>query len=345
MERISYEMLKNTAPYGLENPHKRRDSGKLTLWKVLCFFAVVMAVFIFVGGLAQYYLGMAGVVITELMFLAASVLFVYLQKASFREVFPIRRPRMLLIGATAVLWLASYLAMIIVNLIVAYFFPAEFYGASNSTNTLIASIPWGLAFLVIAILPAVCEEALHRGVIQFGVHNTIRKPWMIVLLMGLLFGVFHLSPTKFLPTALLGAAMSYLLLRTGNMVYSSFFHFLHNGIQMLILLPSFLPGAAVSGIHFSYAMEDVVYNSLRPLLSTSIGLYLCFGASIPFLLYLSHWMIVKSEIGGRISFLPWGKAGKKTLFWILFPTFLILAVGLIVLFNGTASLIQYRRAW
>lgn len=334
MEQIPYEFLKNTAPYGLE---KRKTPSKLALWKVLVFFAAVMAVFLFLGSYIQYRLGMAGVAVTELMFLAAAVLFALSQKADLRQVFPVRRPKLLLIGAASVLWAASYLSVIIVNLIMAYFFPAGILGTGNSTNAVISSIPWGAAFLITAVLPAVCEEALHRGVIQYGVQNTLKKSWMIVLLMGLLFGVFHVSLWKFLPTAVLGAAMSYLLLRTGNMLYSSYFHFLHNAVQMLLLLPA----ASAAGTVFASETQDFLYQSVRRILPVSIGLYLCIGAVIPFLLYLSHWMMIRAEMGVRIRFIPWGPAGKKILRWILIPTILFLAAGLLILMCGIGGAVRY----
>lgn len=334
MEQIPYDTIKNTAPYGLE---KTKEPSKLNLWKVLVFFAALMAVFVFFGSYIQYRLGMGGVVITELMFLAASILFVRLQKILLRQVFPLHRPKGLALGSTAVLWAAAYLSMIIVNLILAYFYPAGVLGSGNSANLVITSIPWGIAFLVVAVLPAVCEEALHRGVIQYGVQNSLRNPWLIVLLMGLLFGAFHVSIWKFLPTAMLGAAMSYLLLRTGNMVYSCFFHFLHNGIQMLLLLPSgYMMGAVPAS-----SLEELAYGYLRKILPVSIGLYLCFGAIIPFLFYLSHWMLIRCQMGRPIPFLPWGPARKKTLLWILIPTFVLLAAGCLTLMLSISSLAPY----
>ena len=90
MEQIPYDTIKNTAPYGLE---KMKEPSKLNLWKVLVFFAALMAVFVFFGSYIQYRLGMGGVVITELMFLAASILFVRLQKIPLRQVFPLHRPK------------------------------------------------------------------------------------------------------------------------------------------------------------------------------------------------------------------------------------------------------------
>ena len=67
--------------------------------------------------------------------------------------------------------------------------------------------------IVVALLPAICEEAVHRGVIIHTMYR-IRKEWLVVLIMGIYFGLFHASPLRFLPTAILGAVMSYIMLET-----------------------------------------------------------------------------------------------------------------------------------
>ncbi|HIV24195.1 MAG TPA: CPBP family intramembrane metalloprotease [Candidatus Scatomonas pullistercoris] len=334
--KISYEELKNTAPVGME---PRRGGRKpLNLGKVLLFFLAVMAVFLVFGSLVQYYLGMAGVVITELMFLAASLLFVYFRKEDFKKVFPLQMPSILALGGTAVLWLGSFLSVTVVNLILAYFFPAGVYGESGATTAVIQSIPWAVSFLIVAVLPAVCEEALHRGVIQYGAQNSIRSPWLLVLLMGVLFGCFHLSLWKFLPTAMLGAMMSYILLKTENMIYSCFFHFLHNGMQMLMLLA--VPGLLIqSVIPASAAGKDLFDVSAARILPLSIGLYLCLAALVPFLLYLGNWMLQRARAGKRMAFFPAGK--EKKYFWsILIPTFLLLLAGTLVLLSGVRGIME-----
>ena len=335
-QEISYENLKYTAPLGMEPvPEKKRKPAGMG--SVLLFFLIVMAVFLVLGSAAQYFLGMAGLVITELLFLAASVLFVALRRLDPRQVFPLGKPRLWALGGTAVLWLAGYLSMMVVTLILAYFFPAGVYGESGATNTVIQSIPWGLSFLVVAVLPAICEEALHRGVIQYGVRNSLTKTWQIVLLMGALFGVFHVSLWKFLPTAMLGALMSYILLKTGNMFYSSFFHFFHNGIQMLLMLA--LPAAALlPGIPLAAPAEEM-YAYIKEVLPLSIGIYLCISALAPYLFYLGNWMLNRACAWGKQAFFPRGK--ERTCFLgILLPTIGLLLAGSLVLVTGALDLMR-----
>ena len=62
----------------------------------------------------------------------------------------------------------------------------------------------------------------------------IRKEWLVVLIMGIYFGLFHANPLRFLPTAILGAVMSYIMLETENMVYSSAFHMINNLLPMVL---------------------------------------------------------------------------------------------------------------
>ncbi len=104
---------------------------------------------------------------------------------------------------------------------------------SGGLDDVIYSVPFWVSIIVVAVLPAICEEAVHRGVIIHTMYR-IRKEWLVVLIMGIYFGLFHANPLRFLPTAILGAAMSYIMLETENMVYSSAFHMVNNLLPMLL---------------------------------------------------------------------------------------------------------------
>lgn len=55
------------------------------------------------------------------------------------------------------------------------------------------------------------------------------------MLTGCIFGAFHGSIWRFLPTAILGMAMAYLLTETGNMVYNMLFHAVNNLLPLVLL--------------------------------------------------------------------------------------------------------------
>ena len=126
----------------------------------------------------------------------------------------------------------------------------------------------------------------------------IRKEWLVVLIMGIYFGLFHANPLRFLPTAILGAAMSYIMLETENMVYSSAFHMVNNLLPML-LQEMLLKNSQVQQAQNQLAANDGTVT--MPLVS--IGVYLILGAAAPFGMYLGNYLLHRRG-GSKPPFFP-----------------------------------------
>ncbi len=90
-----------------------------------------------------------------------------------------------------------------------------------------------LLFLVIAVSPAICEEVLFRGALLSSMRDRI-PAWAVILAVGVLFGMFHLSIHRFVPTALSGIMLTYLAYRTGSIFPAMIAHFIVNGTLLLI---------------------------------------------------------------------------------------------------------------
>ena len=89
----------------------------------------------------------------------------------------------------------------------------------------------GLLFLV-ALSPAVCEEALFRGML---LSSFRRLPiWAAVAIVGVLFGFMHLDVHRFAGTALSGFILSYLVWRSGSLLVGVFGHFLINASALVM---------------------------------------------------------------------------------------------------------------
>jgi membrane protease YdiL (CAAX protease family) len=96
--------------------------------------------------------------------------------------------------------------------------------------------------LCFAAVPALCEELLFRGALL----TTLgARPWRertsriatlrAVLLAGILFGVFHVSLSKILPTALLGLGFG-LAAVIGSSLWSAIaMHFANNAMVVLLI--------------------------------------------------------------------------------------------------------------
>lgn len=94
--------------------------------------------------------------------------------------------------------------------------------------------------LIIAVVPAVAEELLFRGLLQrLFMDLTQNKHWAIWI-SAILFSAIHMQFYGFIPRMLLGAMFGYLLVWTGNIWIPILAHFVNNGFAVLAayLFPS-----------------------------------------------------------------------------------------------------------
>ncbi|HZL18060.1 MAG TPA: ABC transporter permease subunit/CPBP intramembrane protease [Polyangia bacterium] len=87
--------------------------------------------------------------------------------------------------------------------------------------------------LLMAVTPAICEEALFRGPILRGLRTRF-SPAMTAILTGLLFGIYHVDAWRLLPTALLGIALSGIALAADSIIPSMVAHFTNNACVILL---------------------------------------------------------------------------------------------------------------
>lgn len=92
-----------------------------------------------------------------------------------------------------------------------------------------------LALLVIAVLPAIGEEVLFRGVLQRRFGEWTRNAHVGIWLAAAVFSAIHLQFYGFLPRLLLGALFGYLYLWSGNIWVPILAHFVNNGFTVLMV--------------------------------------------------------------------------------------------------------------
>lgn len=250
-------------------------------------FIIIEIIFFVVFAPLQYYFGMLGLALTELGLLACTLLAVKLTGQSFREVFPLRRPKFGQVLGTLVLWGGCFLSTMLATLVLMYFFPEGFLQASSDINSIFNTVPAPVQLLIVAVMPAVCEEAMHRGFIQHS-FQSVRSDWVIILSIGLIFGIFHMDPYRFLPTAILGIGLSYVMQKTHNIFLPALFHFVHNFIS---IAPSL--GTSVETTAETIDISGLLTS--RPFILMSIGSYLMLGALAPILLLAGSHLLRKAS--------------------------------------------------
>ncbi len=209
------------------------EQKKLKPWHGIVVFVAVMVVFVVAAIPIQAKLGLFGVAITELMLLAMAIGAALLFKQNLKEVFPIKLPKLREVLGVVIFWLGGFLLAMMGNMVVALLFPQELTAVSGDLNSVFSSEGMMFGILIISFMPAICEEAVHRGFILH-TFKGIQKPWVIVLSMGIIFGLFHLSPYRFIQTAILGACVTWVMLKTENMVCPAIYHGVNNLLPVLM---------------------------------------------------------------------------------------------------------------
>ena len=102
-------------------------------------------------------------------------------------------------------------------------------------SLLIVEAPYELYFnlLVIAVIPAIGEEFIFRGIIQDKLVKYISNPHVAIWLAAFIFSAFHMQFQGLLPRMVLGAFLGYLFYWTGNLWIAIFAHFVNNGVQIV----------------------------------------------------------------------------------------------------------------
>ena len=311
---------------------KRRP---LKPWHGVVFFILIMTAFFLLCVPMQMYWGMAGLAGTELLILVMALVFAKVMGFPFRTLFPVKMPSILPVIGTILIWFSSYLLDMVFILIQYRLFPMKMEELNSGMSNMMTSIPFLLSVFLIAVMPAVCEEAVHRGVIIHTLYP-IRRKWLVVVIMGIYFGLFHTDPLRFLPTAVMGAALSYIMLETENMVYPSLFHFVNNFFP--ILMQYLLLWGTSSNPMMEDAQqigEELLDQSGLQVPIATIGIYMIFAAAAPFGLYLGNYLLHHQK-GKTRNFLPQDKKWA-TVCKIALPSILLLGFGMMLTVLGVIT--------
>lgn len=263
----------------MEEQKNRRFFKPNALTAVLVFLFLLL-VMIFVFSFAQYYLGMWGLVITEIGFVIIALSAAVIFNVNIKEMIPLKKIKVNEFFGTLIIWFGAFMLDIVINIIFFYFFPKGLE-VSADLNDFFGTWPAAASLLVVSVMPAICEEIMHRGFIQTCISKSVHNKWLICIIMALFFGVFHMDLYRFLGTAVLGGVLAYILIETGNFWYNMLFHFFNNFFIQAI---SIFSGAAAAE-----ESTDLLKDGISAMV---VAVYLMFACVIPFIL-LGGSMLLK----------------------------------------------------
>lgn len=93
---------------------------------------------------------------------------------------------------------------------------------------------WVLLLNVVltAVLPAICEEVFNRGIV-LSAFRSMFEEWAVILLGGLVFGLFHQYIFQTFYTAVFGMVLVFITLRTKSALPAMIIHFVNNFVAVI----------------------------------------------------------------------------------------------------------------
>jgi uncharacterized protein len=91
-----------------------------------------------------------------------------------------------------------------------------------------------LVLATVAVMPAIAEEILFRGLIQSDLERTISGP-KAAIITGVTFSLFHLNPFLLIPIIAIGVVFGWIVYRSGNIVLTIVAHFVNNALAAVAM--------------------------------------------------------------------------------------------------------------
>jgi membrane protease YdiL (CAAX protease family) len=202
-------------------------------WFILAWFAFQLVLGLFAGtlgsgasALSQGLLGIAGNLIPVV---GAYVFYIVRQGPSPEGFIASKKADKRLCLYAAALGLLVQPAAMLISSLSAIFDSSMI----DTINTIAAESPPIAAVIALAVIPAITEELVARGVVLSGFREV--SPLKAALVNGLIFGLMHGNLRQFFYAFALGTFIAMLVIRGGNVVYGVILHFVLNASQVTVI--------------------------------------------------------------------------------------------------------------
>ena len=233
------------------------------------------------------------------------------------------------------IYLGASQAISVVTMIEMYIAPEMVTETSIGLSSMFTSSSMIVAIIVVGIAPAICEEAVFRGVFFNSIWNQTHGKWIPILVTAAVFGLFHGSIIRFFPTFLLGIVLGYLVYETNNMFYNVMFHAINNiipvlvlyGMQFLMQLMARALGMNGSGM-WNFVM-DTATSQVSQLSPAFMGIYIIDGGVGLAILYLGNHVLHLGREGYPKELFPKEKR-KQQFIWLALALALAVTGGMMI---------------
>ena len=237
----------------LFTPRSEMRKGQIPgIGDVVVLICVELLLIFYVGTAAQLKMGFYGTVVVQLLILLFPLLYLWYLKADFKKVLSLQMPKVLHILAALFVWIGGFGLMCMLAVFLTKIFPESTQSMADTMAEYVRQPFW----VLVLVMAAVGEELMFRGFI-FG---TLKRRWRVLpamLVTSAIFGIYHMSLSKFFTTALLGFMLVYVVEKTGSIFCSMLMHFCNNLVAVVVMKYSEQASRAVPILtKSSYVLSD-----------------------------------------------------------------------------------------
>lgn len=215
-----------------ERRENLKKGGVPTVSDVWFVVALTILLVLYVGSMLQVKFGLAGVFGTQMILLLVPLFLVVYTKRDIKLTYGFVRAKASGYLGGALMMIGLVLLNMVISAGLMSLFPESTANLETTFSNILGDNVTAV-FLVIAIAPAVCEEMLFRGVILHSLKAKYRIPSAIAI-TAVLFGLYHMSLVKFIPTGLIGLVLCIVVWKTGSIYPAMLMHFMNNAISVII---------------------------------------------------------------------------------------------------------------
>lgn len=168
------------------------------------------------------------------LFAMPAILLAWYMKLDLRQTFSLRMPGPLPIMGTFLVAISIAPLSFLLQQIQFYYFPPSegaFELMNRQQEMLFGDPSLWLSILVLALIPGLCEEVLFRGFLLGGLRERLSMIQAVVV-VGLIFGLYHIDVTKVPIVSLIGMLLTFVCLRTGSIFPAIVIHMANNGLAI-----------------------------------------------------------------------------------------------------------------
>lgn len=219
---------------------KRSNIKKGTMPSIadgVTLYSVGVVLLIYVGSLIQLKFGTAGIAATQIMIIGLPLIFAWYIKSDFKNAFSIKLPKIHHVLGGIILWSGIFIVVNLISQILLYLFPQNMKVVEGLNEVLKIDDSILLNLLVIAVMPAICEEIFFRGFVFSSFTQNKEKKAQIwgVIFSGILFGFMHIDFIRVIPTSILGIALGYSMYKSKSIFIPMIMHFLNNSVSVFAM--------------------------------------------------------------------------------------------------------------